>query len=200
MNNKIYAYYESIGTRKQAEEFARANVWKHTWKLQGWEPIMLNGSHSKGSPLFQKLIAKLLTVSRSLSASDQNDIQRIFVRFNRWAAIHAAGGGWFSDYDVINDGFTPKDAESLLKNRSLVLIGEENPFCIYANANICQGAIQKFISNELQEDQKIKTENEVLNQPNESVATLIHFKSDGKKQKSELMNEFFQKKSLDMVI
>lgn len=200
MTPKIYAYYESIGTRKQSEEFARANYWKTTWKAHGWEPIMLNGTHAKGSQLFQKLVAKLLTVSRSLSAADQNDIQRIFVRFNRWAAVHAAGGGWFSDYDVINDGFTPSDAESLAKGRSLVLIGEEKPFCFYANANICQGSIQKFISEELQADQKIKTESEILNQANDTVATLIHVKSDGKITKSELMKEIFSKKPLDSTI
>lgn len=195
MKTKIYGYYESLQTRPQAEEFAAANYWKQSWEKHGWEPVMLNNSHAKGSPLYQKLVAKLLRVSKSLSPADQNDFQRILVRFTRWCALHAAHGGWMSHYDVLNCGFSPAAAESITKNQTLVLIGNNNPFLVFSNADLCSGAISKFISEDLNDGEKIKLESEILNTPvTDAVCDLFfHAVNFSGKKKSELMRDFFEK-------
>ena len=122
MKPKIYAYYESIQTRNQNEEFSCANIWKESWEKYGWEPVMLNSSHSKGSSLQQKLISRILKAVPHLSLEDQNNLQRLIVRFSRWCALHAARGGWMSDYDVVNIGFTPEDAEKMASTDSLIVL------------------------------------------------------------------------------
>lgn len=186
MKPKIYAYYESLQTRPQAEEFAQANVWKQTWEKHGWEPVMLNNSHAKGSPLYQKLVAKLLRVSKSLSPADQNDFQRILVRFTRWCALHAAHGGWMSHYDVLNCGFSPAEATELSKNQSLVLIGSG---LVFANAEVCAGSIAKFIAEDINDGERMKSESEILNSQAILVDSINHIEKVAGKSKSELMRE-----------
>jgi hypothetical protein len=197
MKLKIYGYYESLQTRPQSEEFARANYWKQSWEKHGWDPVILNNSHAKGSPLYQKLVAKLLLVSKKLSAADQNNFQSILVRFTRWCALHAAHGGWMSHYDVLNCGFTPLDAEKLAKNQTLVLIGNSKPFLMFANTELCFSAISKFISEDLNENGDIKREQEILNTPIANIDLNLFFHVDDpfEKKKSELMRNFFEKKT-----
>ena len=108
MKPKIYSYYESVQLRPQDEQFACANVWKSTWEAQGWDPVMLNRSHAQGSPLHLKLMTKLTRLAPVLPNELQNNFAFICARFSRWCALHAAGGGWMSDYDVANISFCKK--------------------------------------------------------------------------------------------
>lgn len=194
MKSKIYSYYESIPTRRQEEEFSRANAWKESWTKHGWEPVMLNNSHAKGSPLFQKLVAKMLRVAPELSAADQNNFQRIIIRFVKWCALHAAGGGWMSEYDVINSGFTKSDAENFEK-KSLVLIGDKKSFLVYANADMCRSCISTFISEDINIGQEIKSEFHILNCGNSLADVgpmLVHPQFEIGKSKAEIMHSLIK--------
>ncbi len=194
MNPKIYSYYESIPTRRQEEEFGRANAWRESWTKHGWEPIMLNNSHAKGSPLFQKLIAKILRIAPDLSAADQNNFQRIIIRFVKWCALHAAGGGWMSEYDVINLGFTKLDAENFEK-KSLVLMGNKKPFLIYVNEEMCRSCISTFISDGINIGGEIKSEFNILNCTNslaEADGKVIHPELQVGKSKVEIMKSLIE--------
>lgn len=194
MKPKIYSYYESIPTRRQDEEFGRANAWKASWEAHGWEPIMLNNSHAKGSPLFQKLVAKMLRVAPELSAADQNNFQRIIIRFVKWCALHAAGGGWMSEYDVVNSGFTKSDAENFEK-KSLVLIGDKKAFLVYVNEDMCRSCITKFISDDLNIGAEIKSEFDILNCNNslaEAHGKVIHPEFELGKSKAEIMKSLIK--------
>jgi len=189
MKPKIYSYYESISTRRQEEEFGRANAWKESWIKHGWEPIMLNNSHAKGSPLFQKLVAKIFRVAPDLSLSYQNSFQQVIIRFVKWCALHAAGGGWMSEYDVINSGFTKSDAENFEK-KSLVLMGEKKSFLIYVNEEMCRSCISTFISDSINIGDKIKSEFDILNCDNSLAdvdGKLIHPEFELGKSKAEIM-------------
>ena len=104
---KIYAYYQNIAQSKQGEEFACANWWKTSWTNLGWEPVMLNRSHAMGSPLYNKLQQKLMTTAMGLDPVLLNNFDWIVARFIRWCALYAAGGGWMTDYVVVNKEFTP---------------------------------------------------------------------------------------------
>ncbi len=194
MKTKIYSYYESIPTRRQEEEFGRANAWKESWEKHGWEPIMLNNSHAKGSPLFQKLVAKTLRVAPELSAADQNNFQKTIIRFVKWCALHAAGGGWMSEYDVVNSGFTKSDAENFEK-KSLVLFGDKKLFLFYVNEDMCRSCISTFISDDINIGPEIKTEFDILNCANsfaEADGKLIHPKFEVGKSKVEIMKSLIK--------
>jgi len=194
MKPKIYSYYESIPTRRQEEEFSRANAWKESWTKHGWEPIMLNNSHAKGSPLFQKLVAKMLRVAPELSAADQNNFQRIIIRFVKWCALHAAGGGWMSEYDVINFGFTKSDAENFEK-KSLVLIGDKKSFLFYANADMCRSCISTFIAENINIGKELKSEFDIFNCVNSFADVgqmLIHPQFELGKSKAEIMHSLLK--------
>ena len=194
MKTKIYSYYESIPTRRQEEEFGRANAWKESWEKHGWEPIMLNNSHAKGSPLFQKLVAKTLRVAPELSAADQNNFQKTIIRFVKWCALHAAGGGWMSEYDVVNSGFTKSDAENFEK-KSLVLFGDKKLFLFYVNEDMCRSCISTFISDDINIGPEIKTEFDILNCINSFAQVdgkLIHPEFEAGKSKVEIMKSFIK--------
>ena len=194
MKTKIYSYYESIPTRRQEEEFGRANAWKESWEKHGWEPIMLNNSHAKGSPLFQKLVAKTLRVAPELSAADQNNFQKTIIRFVKWCALHAAGGGWMSEYDVVNSGFTKSDAENFEK-KSLVLFGDKKLFLFYVNEDMCRSCISTFISDDINIGPQIKTEFDILNCTNslaEVGEKLIHPEFEVGKSKVEIMKSLIK--------
>jgi hypothetical protein len=194
MKPKIYSYYESIPTRRQEEEFSRANAWKASWERHGWEPIMLNNSHAKGSPLFQKLVAKILRVAPELSIADQNNFQKIIIRFVKWCALHAAGGGWLSEYDVVNCGFTKSDAENFEK-KSLVLIGDKKSFLVYANEEMCRSCIATFISEDINIGQEIKSEFDIFNCVNSSADVdqmLVHPQFEIGKSKAEIMHSLLK--------
>jgi hypothetical protein len=194
MKPKIYAYYESIQTRNQPEEFACANIWKESWEKHGWEAVMLNNSHAKGSMLHQKLISKILKTMPLLSLEDQNNLQRLAVRFSRWCALHAARGGWISDYDVVNIGFTPEDAEKMASVDALIIIGDPRAYLIHANNEICAGSISKFISGDIMNGNNVKSESEILNFSKEYEdmnKKIVHARKFDGKTKSETMKSIY---------
>lgn len=99
MKPRIYAYYQPILPGDQKIEFALANLWKQSFEAHGWQAVMLNRSHAGNSGL---------SAGVKLIGRPQTDVARDLAL----CALHAAGGGWLSHYDVINRGFTPCCAES----------------------------------------------------------------------------------------
>ena len=183
----IYAYYESLQANDQAVEFSKANLWKDSWTRAGWNPVMLNSSHAQISPQRIKLQKKLLQTYPLLEKTKNESIEVIQLRYNRLCAIHAAGGGWVSDYDVLNYGFTPSIADAYETN-SFVLNG--NPACVmYLSREICNAALQRILNEDLIEDGVIKYEKEIFHPFfNLDVDSLEHI------QDIKLMQEKFSKK------
>lgn len=181
---KIYGYYESLQLCPQAEQFARANVWKQSWERHGWECVMLNNSHAKGSPLFQKLVAKLLRTMCDLSPEAQTTFQKTLTRFTRLAALHAAHGGWLSDYDVVNTGFAPADAHTI--ERPLLVIDD----CLFhLTPEMAQASLQRILSEDVLNDLKrVRPVWQILNQEQGSLdgTNLIHVTGE---KRSERMAE-----------
>lgn len=157
----IYAYYESLQANDQAIEFSKANLWKDSWTRAGWNPVMLNSSHAQISPQRIKLQKKLLQTYPLLDKTKNESIEVIQLRYNRLCAIHAAGGGWVSDYDVLNYEFTPSIASAYEKN-SFVLSG--TPACVmYLSKEICNAALQRILNEDLIQDGVIKYEKDIFN-------------------------------------
>jgi len=187
---KIYAYYESIPLAHQPEEFGCANYWKHSWTENGWEPVMLNRSHAQGSPLYLKLQQKLVKQALGISMDLRNQIQWITARFARWCALHAAGGGWMSDYDVANLGFTTEQAEAY-ENDATIQINDDAPaYVFYATQDHCANAIKKFIQDDLIDGSKVFNEAQILGLKSglhECLPLLHHAKSSGEVKRSDVM-------------
>lgn len=183
----IYAYYESLQANNQAVEFSKANLWKDSWTRAGWNPVMLNSSHAQISPHRIKLQKKLLQTYPLLEKTKNESVEVIQLRFNRLCAIHAAGGGWVSDYDVLNFGFTPNIANEYETN-SFVLSG--NPACVmYLSKEICNAALQRILNEDLIQDGVIKYEKEIFHPFfNLDVDSLEHIHD------IKLMQEKFSKK------
>ena len=190
MKPKIYSYYESIQTLPQPEQFACANAWKESWEKQGWECVMLNRSHAQGSSLHQKFMQKLMKVSFSLPMDLQHIFPKIAARYSRWSALHAAGGGWMSDYDVVNLGLNP--SEAFQHEKTLSLVGDEPCYLFFATREHCAAAINKFIQEEFLIDSKLRNESDILavkdNLSKLSPDLICHVKATDK-PKSEVMAE-----------
>lgn len=187
MKPKIYAYYEAIQSFPQAEEFSCANYWKQSWEKNGWECVMLNKSHATASALHQKLMQKLVKLSFALPMELQHKFPMIVARFSRWSALHAAGGGWMSDYDVVNLSFTPDIANQSAK--TLNLVAGEPCYLFYATREHCAAAINKFINEELIEGTSLRFESDILNMPENlgRFSDKTHHAKKGDKPKSEVM-------------
>jgi len=187
---KIYAYYESIALSNQSEEFACANWWKHSWIANKWEPVMLNRTHSQASNLYGKLQQKLINETRTLPAEMTTRIHWVMVRFSRWCALHAAGGGWMVDYDVVNKSFTHDVAEKL-ESESTLYVNSGNPaFLFYASKEHAGNAIKKFISDPLVDDNKLIHECTILGIKGKAKAELpylLHAKEKGGLCRSGIM-------------
>jgi len=194
MKPKIYSYYESIQTLPQSEQFSCANAWKESWENQGWECVMLNRSHAQGSSLHQKLMQKIMKVSFALPMELQHKFPQIASRYSRWSALHAAGGGWMSDYDVVNLGFNSQEA--LKHERTLSLVADEPCYLFFATREHCAAAINKFIQEEFLIEEKLRNESDILgvkdNLSKLSPDLICHVKATDK-QKSQLMSELISK-------
>ena len=194
MKPKIYAYYEAIQLANQNNEFACANVWKASWEAKGWECVMLNKSHAQGSNLITKLIAKIMKDSGFLTAELQSQIPFIIARYSRWCALHAAGGGWMSDYDVANLDFTPDKAKQL-QNNTLLIVENEPCYLFYATQEHCAAAISKFISSDILANNRLLNESEILQTPsklNEVLPLVHHSKATDELKKHEVMQQLFK--------
>jgi len=178
--------------RRQEEEFACANIWKATWEKNGWSTVMLNNSHAKANQFHQKMIAKLLNASKQLPASEQNNFQPNQVRFSRLFALAAAGGGWLSNYDVVNKGFTASMATELERQNSIICAGNEKPHLVFMSSAIAFSLLQKILAEELVENGKLKQEIQFFSLQNENFPfsdKIIHVKSLAGEKKSENMKK-----------
>lgn len=193
MKKRIYAYYESLQAMPQNEEFACANVWKATWEKQGWECVMLNKTHARNSPQYQKLMTKLVRLSPMLPPEISNFFPKIVARYARWCALFAANGGWMSDYDVANIAFTPNLAEEQEKQGTLRLVSGEPAYLFYATKDHCSAAINKILGEELHVGGSLRYEAEVLTiaEGMQGIKELLfHAEKSAGKPRSEQMKGF----------
>lgn len=180
----IYAFYTSIQLADQNEEFACANWWKTSWEKLGWKSVMLNRSHAQGSHLYNKLASKMVNATGKLSPERRNQVDWLMARFTRWCALHAAGGGWMSDYDVFNLNFTPENADDIDQKQSLYVCGEPT-YLFYATKEMCSAAIMKFINQDIFD----LTEKDMMNCVDKDLSRKLaqHCHSAKGKKRSEVM-------------
>jgi hypothetical protein len=118
----IYTFYEEIEDINKEEQKEMIDIWKESWSKFGWNPIVLSNSDTSLSDEQYKLISNLPTVN--------NPIYEITC-YLRWNAMSNIGGGWMSDYDVINCGFTPEDS---LKYESISILQGHVPCLVFGTS------------------------------------------------------------------
>jgi hypothetical protein len=190
MRKKVYAFYKSVLTVDQNEQFAQSHLWKASWERAGWDCVMLNQTHL-GSPALPALMHKIV----AFPYKDQ-------FRFLRWSGLWSAGGGWITDYDVVNLGFTPAMAEEIEKSVDLTVNTGGPAWITYATPGACQEALKTFIETPLvskKDAEKVLPEAKILGvkkDPFKKIGELVHVTGDDKSDKMReiLINHFEPKK------
>ncbi len=195
MNKTIYSYYESIARTSQPEEFGCANYWKASWTKAGWNPVMLNKSHAQASNMYGKLQQKLVSMMYGAPSELVSQLNWITARYTRWCALHAAGGGWMSDYDVYNMDLFPALAREELAGSTLA-VNKGKAYLFYATKEHVESGIKKFITSDLISDKKLVSEATTLgckNNLDKIVKLVKHVHSTKLKSRSEIMKNFYEK-------
>ena len=104
--NKVFCYYSPCPNLYDEDSQRHLiDIWQKSWKKAGWQPVVLSEYDVLTHPKFKHYKKKFW----SLPTEYGHDYEAAC--FMRWAAVAHAGGGMMTDYDVINYGFTPRDAD-----------------------------------------------------------------------------------------
>jgi hypothetical protein len=96
MQQKVYTYYEKVAHKDDSEQMQMIYHWRTSWSARGWFPVVLNRSDAEKHPFFREFSEAVLRLP-TVNAVDYE-----MACYHRWLAVAAAGGGFMSDYDVIN--------------------------------------------------------------------------------------------------
>lgn len=94
--NTVYTYYVKISEKQHAESLPMLAHWKRSWASRGWNPVVLGQHHAQSHPLFNVFndrVKELPTI---------NPAEYELACYHRWLAVAQMGGGFMTDYDVIN--------------------------------------------------------------------------------------------------
>jgi hypothetical protein len=114
---KVYTYYEDIGGDLQPELL---EVWSRSWRVQGFDPVILSREDAERSSLFQQYYDFVQRIH-------DKSVGKILKEKGYWlaaqlevVAFHTIEKpSYASDYDMINNGFrTGEEVESLVHWRN----------------------------------------------------------------------------------
>ncbi len=102
---KIYTYYEDINVPRQKEIL---ELWKYSWEKNGFDPIVLSEIDAQKNIFYNEFIEKMQEIHLSII---NNPISKYGMScYKRWLAYATQNEEkfYFSDYDIINNGFLPE--------------------------------------------------------------------------------------------
>ena len=102
-NNKVYTYIENISQASGFETEVLA-LWKKTWSDNGWSPVILGRADADKHPRFKEFHDIVSEIKTPYNAHEYN-----LLCWLRWLAFAQVGGGFISDYDVMNIKLKPED-------------------------------------------------------------------------------------------
>jgi hypothetical protein len=102
---KIYTYYEDINVPRQTEIL---ELWKYSWEKYGFDAIVLSEIDAQKNVLYNKFIEKMREIH--LNIINQPISNYGMSCYKRWLAYATQNEEkfYFSDYDIINNGFLPE--------------------------------------------------------------------------------------------
>ena len=118
---KIVCFYQPLILKSKLKtkvaEFSKDSLeliklWEKSWSENGWNPIVLSIEDAKNHPRYNEI--DLTDYSSNLYKYSVNGPDYLELCYSRWFA-YACHDGFWSDYDVINYGFTPEDAQHLVQ-------------------------------------------------------------------------------------
>lgn len=106
----IYTYYEDVNFKKQPELI---DVWKRSWEIGGFNPVVLSRDDAKSSPLYEEYYSFVQRVH-------EKSVGKTLTEGGYWLAAQLEivafstieEPSFFCDYDMINNGyagFIPED-------------------------------------------------------------------------------------------
>lgn len=101
---KIFTFFVPIAGKPQDDELSLIEVWKKSWALRGWNPVVLGESDVPDDAEANKLIKAFRKQPTRLKPG------MAYSWYVRWLAVAAQGGGFMCDYDVVNYSFAPREA------------------------------------------------------------------------------------------
>lgn len=137
MSYPVYTYYMPVPGiwGGESSQLALIEVWKRSWKKAGWNPIVLDVTWVQDHPKYSYFKEKFWY-------ENQHSYEFNQACFFRWFAAAVAGGGMLTDFDVINYGFTPRNA---IQDR-MILFCDEPPQGIFLGAVLgSQNHFEKMI-------------------------------------------------------
>ena len=99
----VYTYYEPIDEQRIETAPTMLEHWRRSWASQGWNPVVLNESHAKTHPLYESYLRR----TSELPTVNPPVYERSC--YLRWLAVAQVGGGFMSDYDVVNYNWPARD-------------------------------------------------------------------------------------------
>ena len=120
-------------------------LWKESWAKHGWHPVVLNPWRMLS---FSRVMRLLEKVRRLPTVNAPEYEEACYVR---WALVEDAGGGVMTDYDVINQGWTPDDMSRVIAGagypRNVLWSAEGSvPCVVYGGREAYSKVIDQFLS------------------------------------------------------
>jgi hypothetical protein len=109
VKHPVYTYYVPIGTEKEeASQTAMIHHWRSSWATQGWEAVVLGIDDAEAHPFFEEYNAAV----QRLPTTNSQEYE--MACYHRWLAVAHRGGGFMSDYDVVNYSFSARPPHTRL--------------------------------------------------------------------------------------
>ncbi len=107
---KVYTYYDpTVQKCGLPPQDGVVRLWAESWAKHGWEPRILTERVVRMHPLYKSFKAAVNKFPTT------NAPQYEEACYLRWLALKGAGGGWMTDYDVINFGFKPRPGKGMVE-------------------------------------------------------------------------------------
>ena len=153
----VISYFNLIPDSKFSSESEELiDIWKKSWQKHGWNTILLNESHAKRNPLFNKLDLDNPDANfyKTINPSMWTYHRSCYCRLLAYCQyVRENGATLYADYDVINYGFPADILKSTPENsyfcysRCMVYLGKKG-------ADQIESAILNFNNNAFQESEE----------------------------------------------
>lgn len=111
---KVFTFYAPVDGKQEPDELALIALWQRSWAARGWEPVVLD----QASLPPDAEVARLRRRLQKLPSFNKRNLD--LWCYLRWLAVARQGGGFMSDYDVINYAFAPRPAGALTTHERFV--------------------------------------------------------------------------------
>jgi hypothetical protein len=136
---KIFSYYTPHKRLEKQEKIIE--LWKLSWRISGFEPVILGEKDAKSHPYYYTFLEKLKKYYKIVMGGKQLSEHGLSC-YMRWLAYSTQKEENFfvSDYDVMSTGFSP-----LEKYNNIHLLDDCLPCFAYGNSNLFQNLCKGFI-------------------------------------------------------